>query len=567
VNALTKAMAAEKSHAESRAQVLQLREVMASLELAIGQSQTEVSATMEAKEALARQLRSALDDKSDVQVRLAEKIAEAESLQALLVDAHAREQKAQRSGAEDASRLKAQVEALLREKDEWEKVASSSQAEQLVAASRFQSQCSALQTQLDTATQRAASEDKRWAGECEVLQRQVDALRASSAIERERMSAECAALQSQLVAVDEMSKSAFGDWQSKHALLQERFVLVQQESRNELERLVADHQIRLLSLQQQSLVRVEEVAQEHAAKVKALNATHEDTLRKAEQAHVTAVMAQQHHYNAMIDELSAEKEATAALLQEAQTQVQQLQVALTAAESASAKYAQQVVAHVASLDSTQQQFSALQMQLLQHEQEAEQSRRAHERVSQESSARVQQLQAELVASESAKSLYERQVVAHAASLEAKQNQLVVLKNQLLQLELESDKSSAAHKLALKENAAHVAQLQEALATAEHAKMGYEQQVVSRTASLDSTQEQFSALQNKLTRLEREAEKSRAAQKTELENAQQEVNSLEEALTAKERAVVALESQVASAEAEAALKTHQLHALEGKLREV
>lgn len=567
MNALTKAMTAEKSHAESRAQVLQLREVVASLELAVNRSEIEAVSIVEAKEALTRQLRGVVDDKSDIQARLAEKITEAESLQALLVDAHAREQKVQRTAAEATSQLQSQVDALLREKNEWESVASSSQAEQLVAASRFQSQCSSLQTQLETVTLRAASEEKRRNEESEVLQRQMEALRASSASERERMTAECVSLQSQLVTVGERSKSSFEDWQSKHALLQERFVLAQQESHTERERLVADQQIKLLNLQQLNLVRAEEMAQEHTNQAKALVSAHEEALRKAEQAHLSAVMTQQQHYNVMIDELSSEKETASRLLEDTQTQLLQLQAVLSAAEKANTRYEQQLVAHTASLDATQIQFVALQTQLMQVEQAAEKSRVVHERVLQENSVQMQKLQSELLASESAKCRYEGQIVAHTTSLDATQKQFALLQNQLLQLELEADKTSAAHQLALQKNAAQIAHLQEALVAAEHAKVGYEQQVVSRTASLDSTQGQFSALQSQLARLEREAEKSRAAHETALEHALQEASSLEEALTAKERSVVSLESQVAAVEAEVAQKAHLAHSLEGKLREV
>ncbi len=76
-------MTAEKNHAESRAQVLQLREAVASLELAVSQRHAEVMATTEAKEGVARQLRAAVEDKAEVEARLQEKIAETESLQAL----------------------------------------------------------------------------------------------------------------------------------------------------------------------------------------------------------------------------------------------------------------------------------------------------------------------------------------------------------------------------------------------------------------------------------------------------------------------------------------------------
>lgn len=388
VNALTKAMAAEKHHAEAKAMIVQLRESLAALEMTVAQGSAENAALTEAKDALTRKLQATSDECAILQRQVHDTAQEIEQLQALLRETRTREERALKIASEEAASLKDKIETLQREKQEWERTASSSQAEQLATATRFQIQCSALQEHLEVATQRAAADEKRWAAqctalqvqldaaaqravsderrwsdECEALQQQIQTTLACTALERARLEDEGAALQAQLQQIEEASQREKLHWQKQHTDLQERYVLSQQQSAAEKEQLAAEAEAKLLTQAQEFNTHFEEVVREHAAKIEALQAAQREALEKEKDAHSASGRSLQDHYKLLIDELAAERDQVCEALESAHVEIQQLQSALQETDGERAKFEQQVTLYSASQSATQHQAVALQSQV------------------------------------------------------------------------------------------------------------------------------------------------------------------------------------------------------------
>lgn len=371
VNALTKAMSAEKNHSEAKATISQLRESIAALELAVAEGSTETTALTEARDGLVRKLSATSDECAALQRQVHENAQEIEQLQTLIREAHARDKRSMQVAADEVSGLKATIETLRKERQEWERTASSSQAEQLAIAARFQIQCSVLQAQLETASQRAASEEARWEGEREVLQHQIETLLASNALETAKLEDQCAALQAQVIEIQEASLREQQVLKQQHTDLQERFVCAQQQSAAEMQQIVNDFETKLLNQTQELSSCIEEVAADHAKTMEALQAAHRETLEKEKNAHEESSRSLQHHYKLLIDELTAEKEHVNDMLDTAQAEIQHLQTALHEAGLAKSTLEQQMTLHTASQSATQHQVVALQNQLSLLERETE----------------------------------------------------------------------------------------------------------------------------------------------------------------------------------------------------
>jgi len=230
---------------------------------------------------------------------------------------------------------------------------------------------------------------------------------------------------------------------------------------------------------------------------KSLMNAHEEELRKAEATHLSAIAAQQQHYDAIIEELSSEKEITTRLLEETQHQVTHLEQVLADAETAKIHLEQQNTVHSASLNATLEQLVDVQSRLQSAESEAEQARAQHQLSLDNARTEITTLQEALSAVESAKLRYEEQVSLRTASLDSTQEQFVALQDQLIRLEKEASKARAAQEESLDNALTEINCLEEALTEKERAVVELESQVAIAEAEASHKAQLVQSLEGRI----------------------------------------------------------------------
>ena len=363
VNALTRAMTTEKHLAESKSLVLQLREEVVALEGNHAKSVTDKAVLEDAAALLNKKLQTSIEQHRVIQSQLAESTREADHLKSLLNEAHAREKATLKQAAEASQSLKAQLATLVHDREEHEKMASSSQAEQLAAASRLQSQCSALQLQLDATQLKLQSAEDRRVVECEELQHKLQEEATMYRTRLEALEKQCTDLKSQLESAESAVRSAT-------TAAEQQLITFQEDARVTAAELTAQHekerselQMKLLSQERTLTCRIEEALTQAAAEQKLLVASHESQLHKAEKAHSEAILSLQQHYKLLIDELATEREHVEEQLDAAQTDIALLRENLSSVEAANARLQAHSTATATSAASAEEIISSLKSEL------------------------------------------------------------------------------------------------------------------------------------------------------------------------------------------------------------
>jgi chromosome segregation ATPase len=174
VNALTRALAAEKALAEARATVSELRGVLGAREAAVSSAQTELAVMTDAAELLKRKLHKESEQNTELQAQHTAAVSEGDRLKSLLLEAQEREKTVQREVAAEIERLRVLVDFHVHETAEHEKAMRSSTSEQLTVTVRLQAQCKSLQEELVAALAKGAAEATERASERSSLQQQTD---------------------------------------------------------------------------------------------------------------------------------------------------------------------------------------------------------------------------------------------------------------------------------------------------------------------------------------------------------------------------------------------------------
>mmetsp|Transcript_18767 Transcript_18767/g.31613 ORF Transcript_18767/g.31613 Transcript_18767/m.31613 type:complete len:1318 (+) Transcript_18767:3-3956(+) len=340
VNALTKAMHAEKSFKECSAELNETKKHLLKLEQESAAFQTEAQSLASAQSTSLQQIQDLEASIVDFEAQRDSHQAEIESLRAQVHEKETELETNKGIATEEMAGLWAQIESLKSEKEERERDASSVQAEQLLAqkaaeeaeakaAEKYQLETAALQLQLDTSEQRRSSEEARYEQEMNSLRETLKSMVDSHRSERETLEAQYASLQKQLQVVEATSADGLADWKRRYESALEEHRNVGDVHRTEREQLISRYEKQLQNKQQECEALLEQVSSEQSGALESLTKAHaqqQEELRQQvlEWKHLKAGAEQQ--------KITAEEDArqSQSALGEARARVEELQASLAA---------------------------------------------------------------------------------------------------------------------------------------------------------------------------------------------------------------------------------------------
>jgi chromosome segregation ATPase len=369
VNALTRALAAEKALAEARATVSELRGVLGAREAAVSSAQTELAVMTDAAELLKRKLHKESEHHTELQAQHTAAVSEGDRLRSLLLEAQGREKTVQREAAAEIERLRVLVDFHVQETAEHEKAMRSSTSEQLTVTVRLQAQCKSLQEELVAALAKGAAEATERAIERSSFQQQTDRRVQEAQSERDRADDVCSELRVKLARAEESARTAELAWHKKCVAAQQLVEATKADMLSELELQASALRDKLLQQEHQFTAKLESQESQTALELQATKVSYDDALLAKDKAHSEATVSLQQHYKLLLDEMSAERECVEAQLDAAQAESDALREALSTALSAKAALEVRVAGKDDELTALQQEVIAVkdQLQLLRTE--------------------------------------------------------------------------------------------------------------------------------------------------------------------------------------------------------
>ncbi|KAJ1429696.1 hypothetical protein B484DRAFT_396228 [Ochromonadaceae sp. CCMP2298] len=339
VDALTKAMNADKAAAEGRSRAIQRGEELAAAEAEAVQLRREVEKLAGERGAVTARL-------SREEAAGRERAAESEQLQtalgeqqALLADAETRAQ----ISSEEMAGLWAQVESLQGERVQWESTLSCSQAQRLeqgASVSKFQSASAALQRQLEGVQKQRADDERRFKGHVAALEKQIETLTSSSGDTFAEFERHSLALQEQLRGVQASAEDA-QQWSGRYEQAVADAESAADVQRCEREQLITSYDRQLEGQQRQR----DSIAEE----LQSLRASHQADLESSQAA--LSASQEERHREAL--GLGVEQ---ARIMQE---QVEAFRSALAEAGVSRGELQQRLVAELDAVQAAQRQVDSL----------------------------------------------------------------------------------------------------------------------------------------------------------------------------------------------------------------
>jgi chromosome segregation ATPase len=363
VNALTKALAAEKAAVESRAQVLQLREAIADMQAADGRAQNEATVLQDLTVMLKNKLNAATEAQGELQVKLTESSREVEHVKTLLQEARVRERGIEERARAEHQDAQDRLERLVQEKAALEKTAKMSQSELQASVTRLTAQCVEVQAQLDAALQQFATEQARWIGEHHALLAQTESQLAADRAVREALEAQCADLRDQVARLSVSATTCRESLESQLLAVHVRSESTVLEVRAEQERQVATLRNKLLQQEHAFAGQLEAKVAEFADASAKQVAVHQTAVAKLEASHAEAMSSMQQHYKLLVDELASERERVEEQLESAQAECSVLRDASSKLKLEMESSAAQVVALSSALEESKGKITFLQNEL------------------------------------------------------------------------------------------------------------------------------------------------------------------------------------------------------------